>query len=66
MLSDTLEEVGIPRGDYLVRVNNRKVLNGFLLMIMNVQSFPLYVLILKAQRSWYCLTLRQCQDWEKG
>jgi histidyl-tRNA synthetase len=28
MLSDTLEEVGIPRGDYVVRVNNRKVLNG--------------------------------------
>jgi histidyl-tRNA synthetase len=30
MLSDTLERVGIPRGDYLVRVNNRKVLNGVL------------------------------------
>ncbi|WP_371225334.1 histidine--tRNA ligase [Roseovarius sp. 2305UL8-3] len=30
MLSDTLEKVGIPRGDYLVRVNNRKVLNGVL------------------------------------
>ena len=28
MLSDTLEVVGIPRGDYVVRVNNRKVLNG--------------------------------------
>jgi histidyl-tRNA synthetase len=28
MLSDTLETVGIPRGDYVVRVNNRKVLNG--------------------------------------
>ena len=28
MLADTLEEVGIPRGDYVVRVNNRKVLNG--------------------------------------
>jgi histidyl-tRNA synthetase len=28
MLSDTLEEVGIPRGDYIVRLNNRKVLNG--------------------------------------
>ena len=28
MLSDTLEKVGIPRGDYIVRVNNRKVLNG--------------------------------------
>jgi len=30
MLADTLEEVGIPRGDYLIRVNNRKVLNGVL------------------------------------
>ncbi|WP_137109681.1 histidine--tRNA ligase [Rhodobacter sp. SY28-1] len=28
MLADTLEEVGIPRGDYVVKVNNRKVLNG--------------------------------------
>ena len=28
MLSDALEAVGIPRGDYVVRVNNRKVLNG--------------------------------------
>ena len=28
MLSDALEVVGIPRGDYVVRVNNRKVLNG--------------------------------------
>ena len=30
MLSDVLETVGIPRGDYIVRVNNRKVLNGVL------------------------------------
>lgn len=30
MLSDTLETAGIPRGDYLVRVNNRKVMNGVL------------------------------------
>lgn len=30
MLADTLEEVGIPRGDYVIRVNNRKVLNGVL------------------------------------
>jgi histidyl-tRNA synthetase len=28
MLSDCLEAVGIERGDYVVRVNNRKVLNG--------------------------------------
>ncbi|KNX42062.1 Histidine--tRNA ligase [Roseovarius tolerans] len=30
MLADALEEVGIPRGDYVVRVNNRKVLEGVL------------------------------------
>jgi len=30
LLADTLETVGIPRGDYLVRVNNRKILNGVL------------------------------------
>ncbi|MDQ2093809.1 histidine--tRNA ligase [Rhodalgimonas zhirmunskyi] len=30
MLADCLEEVGIPRGDYIVRINNRKVLNGVL------------------------------------
>ncbi len=28
MLAEALEAVGIPRGDYVVRVNNRKVLNG--------------------------------------
>ena len=28
MLADTLEAVGIERGDYIVRVNNRKILNG--------------------------------------
>lgn len=28
MLADCLEQVGIPRGDYIIRVNNRKVLNG--------------------------------------
>jgi histidyl-tRNA synthetase len=30
MLSDALEVVGIERGDYIIRVNNRKVLNGVL------------------------------------
>ncbi|UWQ17673.1 histidine--tRNA ligase [Jannaschia sp. M317] len=28
MLSDVLEKVGIARGDYVVRINDRKVLNG--------------------------------------
>ena len=32
MLADALEVVGIPRGDYVVRVNNRKVLNGVMEM----------------------------------
>ncbi|MEI2685966.1 MAG: histidine--tRNA ligase [Cypionkella sp.] len=30
MLADALEAVGIERGDYVVRINNRKVLNGIL------------------------------------
>ena len=30
MLADTLEAVGMPRGDYLIRINNRKVLNGLI------------------------------------
>lgn len=30
MLADALESVGIERGDYIIRVNNRKVLNGVL------------------------------------
>jgi histidyl-tRNA synthetase len=30
MLADALEAVGIGRGDYIVRINNRKVLNGVL------------------------------------
>ena len=30
MLADCLEEVGIQRGDYVIRINNRKVLNGFI------------------------------------
>ena len=30
MLIDTLEAVGIGRGDYIVRINNRKVMNGLM------------------------------------
>ena len=33
MLADVLEEVGIPRGDFGIKVNNRKVLNGILEII---------------------------------
>ena len=39
MLSDVLETVGIPRGDYIVRVNNRKVLNG-VLEVMGLADDP--------------------------
>src|SRR5262249_21455756 len=28
MIADTMEELGIPRGSYAVRVNNRKILDG--------------------------------------
>jgi histidyl-tRNA synthetase len=35
MLCDTLEAVGIERGDYVVRINNRKVLNGVLEAVFN-------------------------------
>ncbi|PWE32089.1 histidine--tRNA ligase [Maritimibacter sp. 55A14] len=34
MLADALEAVGIERGDYLIRVNNRKVLNGIIDKVM--------------------------------
>ncbi|MFD1510809.1 histidine--tRNA ligase [Lacimonas salitolerans] len=43
MLADTLEEVGIARGDYLIRVNNRKVLNGIIESVAEGQkrdAFP--------------------------
>ena len=30
MAADTMEELGVPRGDYVVKVNNRKVLDGLL------------------------------------
>ncbi len=33
MLADALEAVGIERGDYVIKVNNRKVLNGVLTKI---------------------------------
>ncbi|WP_297770053.1 histidine--tRNA ligase [uncultured Roseovarius sp.] len=40
MLADALEEVGIPRGDYVVRVNNRKVLNGIIDKVMDRAFAP--------------------------
>src|SRR6056297_3845039 len=38
MLADALEEVGIPRSDYVVRVNNRKVLNGVLDLVFGFDT----------------------------
>ncbi|MBW4707227.1 histidine--tRNA ligase [Roseobacter sp. YSTF-M11] len=38
MLADCLEEVGIPRGDYVIRVNNRKVLNGVLDLVFGFDA----------------------------
>jgi histidyl-tRNA synthetase len=40
MLADALEEVGIPRGDYVVRVNNRKVLNGVMEVVGAIGQLP--------------------------
>lgn len=33
MAADTMEELGIPRGDFVVRINNRKVLDGIMEII---------------------------------
>ena len=38
MLADTLEAVGIARGDYVIRVNNRKVLTGVLHSVFGFES----------------------------
>ena len=39
MLADALEAAGIARGDYVIRINNRKVLNG---VMQTVASFARY------------------------
>ncbi|MBN8998173.1 MAG: histidine--tRNA ligase [Rhizobiales bacterium] len=33
MMADTLEALGIPRGQYVIRVNNRKVLDGLMQLV---------------------------------
>ncbi len=38
MLCDTLEAVGIPRGDYVIRVNNRKVLDEVLEKVSRIEG----------------------------
>ncbi len=40
MLAETLEAVGIERGDYIIRVNNRKVLEGILVAIDIIERRP--------------------------
>lgn len=40
MLANALEHAGITRGDYLVRINNRKILNGVLELIWPENLIP--------------------------
>ena len=46
LLSDTLEYVGISKGDYIIKTNNRKVLNG-VLESMNIQETSIRDAILR-------------------
>ncbi len=46
MLSDTLEAAGIARGDYIIRINNRKVLNG-VLEVMGLSQGPVRDAVLR-------------------
>ena len=46
LLSDTLEYVGILKGDYIIKANNRKVLNG-VLESMNIQETSIRDAILR-------------------
>ena len=39
LMADTLEAVGIARGDYLIKINNRKVLDGMMEAIERVIAF---------------------------
>jgi len=47
MIADTMEELGIPRGSYIVKVNNRKVLDG-VLESMNVINEDQKLVVLRA------------------
>jgi histidyl-tRNA synthetase len=40
LAADTMEALGIPRGDYIVKVNNRKVLDGILEVMDVAWPFP--------------------------
>jgi histidyl-tRNA synthetase len=47
MMADTLEALGIKRGDYVIRVNNRKILDG-LMEAINVTSPEQKLTVLRA------------------
>jgi histidyl-tRNA synthetase len=47
MAADTMEALGIPRGSYVVKVNNRKVLDG-VLESMNVSTNQQKLIVLRA------------------
>ena len=38
LAADTLEALGVPRGQYVVKVNNRKVLDGFLRRSVSMET----------------------------
>ncbi len=77
MLADTLEVVGIPRGDYIIRVNNRKVLDGVLEIVAqdiideNYPSGPKTTgpdsanKILDRMESWQANVLRTIDKFDK-
>jgi histidyl-tRNA synthetase len=50
MIADTMEELGIPRGSYIVKVNNRKVLDGVMeaIGIGDEQHVPTRLTVLRA------------------
>ncbi len=50
MIADTMEELGIPRGSYVVKVNNRKVLDGVLeaLGLFGESNFARRLAVLRA------------------
>lgn len=52
IMCETLESLGIARGDYIVRVNNRKTLNGVLELIGGGTALPEAV----------CLNILRCID----
>jgi histidyl-tRNA synthetase len=48
LAADTMEKLGIPRGSYVVRVNNRKVLEGVMEAIGLAEGDPRRLIVLRA------------------